>query len=135
MAKKPRSRPVTELPKANLSAIEGAATIAQTLAHSLRAGRRAGDGLSIHVHVGDLFLMGFDEAIDAEEWGASGRKEKNARSRRDVEKAEANKKTRRTINFRKGNIVITAAEDAKPSKATPARKRSIAKKTAKRSKR
>ena len=34
------------------------------------SGKRGKDDMDIHVHVGDVVMMGFDEAVDAEEWGA-----------------------------------------------------------------
>ena len=32
-------------------------------------GKSADGKITVHVHIGDVIMMGFDEAIDAEEWG------------------------------------------------------------------
>lgn len=69
--------------------------------------------------------MGFDEAIDAEEWGST--KAGSSRAKRSAGKDEAAQKTRRVLNFRKGDVVITAAEDPKPAKVSPSSKRSAKK--------
>ncbi|MFM9195709.1 MAG: hypothetical protein ACKOWG_08210, partial [Planctomycetia bacterium] len=48
-----------------------AKAIASAIAKARKAsGKRGGDDADIHVHVGDVVMMGFDEAVDAEEWGA-----------------------------------------------------------------
>lgn len=131
MARKPASRSAAGSAKPNAAAIKGAARAAETLAHSLSRGRKAKDGLSIHIHVGDLFLMGFDEAIDAEEWGATeAGSQGSSRARRAADTAEAKQKTRRVLNFRKGDVVITAAEDAKPAGKTRSAKRKPARRAA-----
>jgi hypothetical protein len=125
MARKPASRAAAKTAKPNTAAIAGAAKAAETLAHSLSRGRKSKDGLSIHIHVGDLFLMGFDEAIDAEEWGATEGGQQGASRRKSAgENAEAKQKTRRVLNFRKGDVEITAAEDAKPAGSARSAKRS-----------
>ena len=124
MSRKPASRAATSSAKPNAAAIKSAARAAETLAHSLTRGRKAKDGLSIHIHVGDLFLMGFDEAIDAEEWGAAeAGSRRSTRLGRAADQAEAKQKTRRVLNFRKGDVSITAAEDAKPARTRRAAKR------------
>jgi hypothetical protein len=131
MARKPASRAATSAAKSNMVAINGAAKAAETLAHSLSRGRKSKDGISIHIHVGDLFLMGFDEAIDAEEWGATeGAQQRTVRGKRAEETAEAKQKTKRVLNFRKGDVMITAAEDAKPANIPRSAKRSIRKRQA-----
>lgn len=133
MARKPSSRAGANTAKPNTAAIKGAAKAAETLAHSLSRGGKSKDGLSIHIHVGDLFLMGFDEAIDAEEWGATeGGQQRGSRRGRAEEAAEAKQKTRRVLNFRKGDVAITAAEDAKPARASRPAKRAARKRPAKR---
>lgn len=133
MARKPASRSTANTAKPNTAAVKGAAKAAETLANALTRGGKSRNGLSIHIHVGDLFLMGFDEAIDAEEWGATeGGKKRAGGTRRADEKAEAKQKTRRVLNFRKGDVSITAAEDAKPARAARTAKRPARKRAAKR---
>lgn len=95
-----------------------AAVAAKSIANMVQGKRRNSEGLTIHVHVGDLFLIGFDEAIDAEEWGArevnndgSGLA-KAARAKRD---AEPERKTKRRLSLRKGNVLLTADEEAEPA--------------------
>lgn len=128
MARKPAARSAATSAKPNTAAIKGAAKAAETLAHSLTRGRKSKDGLSIHIHVGDLFLMGFDEAIDAEEWGArEGGPQRGSGRRSGGESAEAKQKTKRVLSFRKGDVAITAAEDAKPAKASRSMKRAALK--------
>jgi len=124
MAKKSVAR--KSRPKAGSEAgLTGAAEAAQSIARALSTGRRSKDGLTVHIHVGDLFLMGFDEAIDAEEWGAreigdsgGGKGSEDAA----IAKAEASMKTRKRLNFRKGEVRISAMEDSEPGKAKRARK-------------
>lgn len=112
-----------------------AAVAAKSIADMMQGKRRNSDGLTIHVHVGDLFLIGFDEAIDAEEWGArevnndSGSLAKAARAKRD---AEPERKTKRRLSLRKGNVLLTADEEAEPAgRATKARRKAPAKARAK----
>lgn len=98
-----------------------AASAAQSIAQMVQGKRKSADGLSIHVHVGDLFLIGFDEAIDAEEWGA--REINNdgsgiARAARAKRDAEPERKTKRRLSLRKGSVFLTADEEAEPAGRT-----------------
>ena len=101
------------------ASIEGATKAAQAIAQTLAKSRRKNEGISVQVHIGDLYLIGFDEAIDAEEWGArelassdssGGRKSRMTAE----EQAEAQRKTKRRLNFKKGSVEISAAEDSEP---------------------
>lgn len=112
-----------------------AAVAAQSIADMVQGKRRNSEGLTIHVHVGDLFLIGFDEAIDAEEWGArevsndGGSLAKAARAKRD---AEPERKTKRRLSLRKGNVLLTADEEAEPAgRAANSRRKATAKVRAK----
>ena len=117
MARKPANAKTASL-------IDNTARATQSIARAITGRRKGSEGISIHVHVGDLFLIGFDEAVDAEEWGA---REVNhdgtgvsarAAARQD---ADPERKTKRRLSFRKGDVQVIADEEAEP--ASPARKR------------
>ncbi len=100
----------------NSSVIDRTARATQSIAETITGRRKGSEGISIHVHVGDLFLIGFDEAIDAEEWGA--REVNNDGSGRGAagrQQLEPERKTKRRLSFRKGNVEIRAEEDAEPT--------------------
>ncbi len=136
MAKKPTT-------SRNGSLINSTAKATQSIAQAITGRRKGSEGISIHVHVGDLILIGFDEAVDAEEWGAreinNDGSAGSARSSAQQE-AEPERKTKRRISFRKGDVQVIADEEAepagaprprKPARAVSARKKSAApKKTA-----
>ena len=52
-------------------AIKATAAITEAISRSTKAGfgKNADGKITVHVHIGDVIMMGFDEAIDAEEWG------------------------------------------------------------------
>ena len=92
-----------------------------------------------------MSMMGFDEAIDAEEWGmrennteiiggkapaAGVRKNSSA----DVDPNE-NKKISRSVNFKKGALELNATEHSEPAKGAAPAKKAIRKKVAKVSRR
>lgn len=114
-----------------------AKAVASAIAKARKAaGKRGGDDADIHVHVGDVVMMGFDEAVDAEEWGAretnnkiGGGKGRGGRSAREADpQDEKNRKIHRTITLRKGAMKLQAVEKSQPS-----RKKKTAKKSAKKS--
>lgn len=108
MAKKPtRAR--------NSDALGGAASVAQTIAKTVASRRKNSEGISIHVHVGDLFLIGFDEAIDAEEWGARETNHEGTGDAAAKRAAEPERRTKRRLSVRKGGVHVTADEDAEPA--------------------
>lgn len=88
--------------------------------------------VNIHIHVGDIILIGFDEAIDAEEWGMrennteiTGGKAPAAARKNNKAEAEPNKnkKISRTVNFKKGELQLNATEHSEPlKKAAPAKR-------------
>lgn len=118
MSKKPvRSR--------NANAVDNAAVAAQSIAQAVTGRRKSSEGISIHVHVGDLFLIGFDEAIDAEEWGAREVNHDGAGGRSARQAAEPERKTKRRLSVRKGDVHVTADEDAEPAGPSRARKRAV----------
>lgn len=105
------------------SAVNTAAKIAKTFSKSAKLDSADGK-INIHVHVGDIILIGFDEAIDAEEWGmrennteiigsrGAGAKSKASQAS-DTEPVE-NKKTARSVSFKKGSLQLSATEQSEP---------------------
>ena len=112
-----------------------AAAVAQAIAKARKAAGKAGEDMDIHVHVGDVVMMGFDEAVDAEEWGMretnneiAGRKGRGARGGRDSDpQDEKNRKVARSIKFRKGALRLEAVERSRPAGKKVANKKSAAK--------
>ncbi len=109
----------------NPNAVSNAAMAAQSIAQAVTGRRKGSEGISIHVHVGDLFLIGFDEAIDAEEWGAREVNHDGAGGVSARQEAEPERKTKRRLSVRKGDVHLTADEDAEPAGLTRARKRAV----------
>jgi len=100
-----------------------AKAIASAIAKARKAAGKRGDDADIHVHVGDVVMMGFDEAVDAEEWGARetnnelGRAKGRGRAGRDKDaQDEKNRKVHRTITLRKGAMKLQAVEKSQPVK-------------------
>jgi len=99
------------------------------------AGKRGADDADIHVHVGDVVMLGFDEAVDAEEWGARETNVERGSARGGRGRAggnrdpqdEKNRKVHRTITLRKGAMKLQAVEKSQPAK----KKKKAAKKVAK----
>lgn len=109
-----------------------AKAIASAIAKARKAaGKRGGDDADIHVHVGDVVMMGFDEAVDAEEWGAretnnerGAAKGRRGRSGRNADpQDEKNRKVHRTITLRKGAMKLQAVEKSQPVKKKKAAKK------------
>mgnify|MGYP006270221743 CR=1 FL=1 len=79
------------------------------------------DAKVINIHIGDNLTFGFDEGIDAEEWGmtennndpaAAGANPAKPGAKPNPEKPQGFRK----IDFRKGDLVLVASEE--PLKAT-----------------
>ena len=127
-----------------------AAVVTKAIANARKAAGKAGEDMDVHVHVGDIVMMGFDEAVDAEEWNAretnnevaagKGRGKRGARESDPQD--EKNRKVNRSIRFRKGSLRLEAVERSQPArkkkKATkkavkkPAARKKSAKKSARR---
>ena len=127
---------------------EVAARAAAAVTHALgkaakgKAGLGKDGKMNVHVHLGDVVMMGFDEAVDAEEWGmretnnevvgrARGGK---GRAQADLDadaQAEKDRKVKRQIRFRKGALQLDALEHSAPARKKTAKKKSAGKKTAK----
>lgn len=118
-----------------------AKAIASAIAKARKAsGKRGDDDADIHVHVGDVVMMGFDEAVDAEEWGAretnselGGAKGRRGPAGRNADpQDEKNRKVHRTITLRKGAMKLQAMEKSQPAKKKKAAKKAAKKKTRRR---
>ena len=89
----------------------------------------AADAKVINIHIGDIFTFGFDEGIDAEEWGMVDNQNESAQPATPGQpKAMATPipkekpATYRKIDFRKGDVVMIATEqpvDAPKPAASP----------------
>jgi len=105
------------------------------------SGKRGKDDMDIHVHVGDVVMMGFDEAVDAEEWGAretnnevagkAGGRGKAARREADPQD-EKGRKVRRSITLNKGKLKLQAVERSEPAKKKKAARKPATKKAKRR---
>ncbi len=120
-------------------AVSTATAVTNAIARSKKLG--AADGkINIHIHVGDVILIGFDEAIDAEEWGMRennteiiGGKPAKGRTAQVVDadaEANQNKKISRSIQFRKGALALSALENSEPASPSSSKKRVARKQTA-----
>lgn len=131
-----KSRRTTTAPTSILAAgrpevaARNAIDLATRIAGSVKGlSKRGHAGVNVHVHLGDVVLMGFDEAIDAEEWGmretnhevvgGKGRGPGKGKSRGaglDAEaRLEASRRTKRRIRLQKGPLSLEATEDASPA--------------------
>ena len=120
-----------------------AKAVASAIAKAKKAGGRKAkdDDMDIHVHVGDVVMMGFDEAVDAEEWGArettheaGGKAGRGGRAAREADpQDEKNRHVRKKIVLRKGALKLEATDHSSPArrKAAAAKKaKKVAKKPA-----
>ena len=134
--------PTKNIKSANLTdfAVKTAASVTDAVSRHHQFGQSDGK-INVHIHVGDIILIGFDEAIDAEEWGmrennteiiggkGTSRQQKLTASR-DSDPNE-NKKTSRSVSFKKGALQLNATEHSEPfKKATPAKRTTRARKSA-----
>ena len=137
-----KSIPASSNQRASLtdSAVNAAAKIAETFSKSARLDTADGK-INIHIHVGDIILIGFDEAIDAEEWGMrennteiigeTGIASKGkASSTANAEPAD-NIKTARSVSFQKGDLKLNATGHAEPLHTKAPRKGGVRRKKAK----
>jgi hypothetical protein len=105
---------------------KAAAAITASITQELKAAYAGKTPPSINVHVGDITLVGFDEAIDAEEWGMTENNVENTGGKPSglpPEKAAAlnssqdpneNRKVSRKLNLKKAGTVIVLTEDSTP---------------------
>ncbi len=111
------------------SKAEKAAAAADAILKKLPSIPGMADAKVINIHIGDIITFGFDEGVDAEEWGmtennnATGAKPTSA----DAQAAPSDRPNAyRKIDLRKGDLVLVATEDpvkepaAKTTEPTPA---------------
>lgn len=80
---------------------------------------------TVNIHVGDIYLIGFDEAIDAEEWGmretnteitgGASRPRKSTSPVNEDALVDKNRVIARRIDFSKGGVKLIATESSKPA--------------------
>jgi hypothetical protein len=102
------------------AAADAAARTAQAVTQKLGETYGTNQPINVHVQVGDIVVLGFDEGVDAEEWGmteisnesgVAGGGAKSASAT--VDQAAAGKrKIARSIDLRKGSIYLVAAEES-----------------------
>lgn len=103
-----------------------AAAITASITKELK-GAYSGKGTpSVNVHVGDITLIGFDEAIDAEEWGmretnletgsthSGGLTPEKAALLNKSQDQNANQRVSRKVDLKKGGMVIVLQENSDP---------------------
>jgi len=114
---------------ATTTAVTKATAAAEAVLKKLPSIPGAADAKVINIHIGDIFTFGFDEGIDAEEWGMvdnqneSGQAATPGQPKATVTPAPHEKpSTYRKIDFRKGDVVLIATEqpvDAPKPAASP----------------
>ena len=116
-------------------AARAAAAVTHAISKAAKGNRGLGkDGkINVHVHLGDVVMMGFDEAVDAEEWGmretnnevVSGGRSGRGRADSGLDadtRAEKNRRVSRQIRFRKGGLQLDATERSAPASKKTAKK-------------
>lgn len=117
------------------NAVTKATSAAEAVLKKLPSLPGASDAKVINIHIGDIFTFGFDEGIDAEEWGMVDNQNESVQAATPGQGATpANPKTvatpaphekpatYRKIDFRKGDVVMIATEqpvDAPKPAASP----------------
>lgn len=127
-------------------AARAAKAVTDAIARSKKGAGKRGkdDDTDIHIHVGDVVMMGFDEAVDAEEWGmretnneVAGKTGGRGRAaNRDTDgQDEKGRKVRRSITLSKGKLRLQAVERSEPAKKKKASKKAAGKRPTKKAKR
>jgi len=124
-------------------AAKTAKAVKTAIAKATKAGRGRNDDMDVHVHVGDVVMMGFDGAVDAEEWGMRetnneiAGKSRGGRGRgRDADaQDEKGRNVQRTIRYKKGSLKLEAVERSQPARKKAAKKKPAAKRTGRKAKR
>lgn len=130
-ARKAAKRTVSKTAKSDARtdlAAKAAGAITAAIAQSKKGmGSKGGEAkMTVHVHIGDVIMMGFDEAVDAEEWGMRennteiiGGKAAKGKAAQGLDAdalADKNRKISRSIKFKKGSLELNATENSEPAK-------------------
>jgi len=109
------------------AAADAAARTAQAVTQKLGETYGTNQPIHVHVQVGDIVVLGFDEGVDAEEWGmteisneggAAATGAKSAAVQADQAPSTAGKrKIARSIDLRKGSIYLIASEESEALEA------------------
>ena len=104
-----------QTPKDTANAVTKATAAAESVLKKLPSIPGAADAKVINIHIGDNFNFGFDEGIDAEEWGmVDNQTEGGQPAKAGQPGAAATPNERppayRKIDFRKGDVVLVATE-------------------------
>jgi hypothetical protein len=109
------------------AAADAAARTAQAVTQKLGETYGTNQPINVHVQVGDIVVLGFDEGVDAEEWGmteisneggAAATGAKSAAIQADQAPSSAGKrKIARSIDLRKGSIYLIASEESEALEA------------------
>ncbi len=120
-------------------ATKAAAAVTEAISRATKRGSNESK-ITVNVHIGDIVMMGFDEAVDAEEWGmretnneiiGAGSARNKAATGLDADGlANKNRKTTKSIRFRKGDLELNALENSEPVRK-PAVKKTAAKRAVK----
>jgi hypothetical protein len=97
------------------NAVTKATNAAEAVLKKLPSIPGAADAKVINIHIGDNYTFGFDEGVDAEEWGMIDNQTEGgqaADARHPAAAATPNEKppAYRKLDFRKGDVVLIATE-------------------------
>ncbi len=103
-------------------AAQKAAAAAEAVLKKLPSIPGASEAKVINIHIGDNITFGFDEGVDAEEWGmtennadAAGGAVQGAKPAAPADRPTGYRK----IDFRKGDLVLLATEDTSAGSEKP----------------
>jgi hypothetical protein len=107
-----------QTPKENQasSTVTKATNAAEAVLKKLPSIPGAADAKVINIHIGDNYTFGFDEGIDAEEWGMVDNQTEGGQAAAATKQPstsatpEERPSTYRKLDFRKGDVVLIATE-------------------------
>ena len=98
------------------TAVTKATNAAEAVLKKLPSIPGAADAKVINIHIGDNYTFGFDEGIDAEEWGMVDNQTEGGQAAATTAQPaatatpEERPSTYRKLDFRKGDVVLIATE-------------------------
>lgn len=96
------------------TAVTKATNAAEAVLKKLPSIPGAADAKVINIHIGDNYTFGFDEGIDAEEWGMVDNQTEGGQAAATTAQPAATPEERpssyRKLDFRKGDVVLVATE-------------------------